>query len=529
MTALALVVAGVLLRQHGLTFKTPAELLEKASRSAATATPQLDYVRRTIQIEQVDGSGKRQNSVVEWTSADAGNRARRLYDGKGKLIAEEITRGADTKFYGRVAQDKIRKLDPAHLRIEDVWQITPSAEQFHALIAPASPSAMRQEGDNYAIQYRDPASDLRQGLMEATLILRRRDLHPVEEDLVLRDRGELHRYRLIESSYDHYTPAQMRHDVFVPDQELSPDVGETSSSGEHLPEAIVPFVANPNLIVQALYLLSRVGADMNGETRVQISNGRLIITGIVASRERRNEILHALNPFHGEPGVVIRLLTPDQIHALPQNLHSKRMVEVIQPAGGTIPLDHQVRQLLNSQGITPQHMNEAVEHFSQQVLENADTAQQHAWALRQIATRFTVAEIGHLTPEAQREWVAVVDLHATALQRSVETLQSMIAELSPRGQDVAATAEPITGLVEFSRAANEMLMLAQSCDRDVAAALTLSAGSPGNQPLLDANFWRSLNLLQSLAQQTVTTDRTLESAAQISSARKGSSPRLRNY
>ena len=513
-TASILTVSGFLLQRHIRPFESPGELLQRASRHAAAEIPPQDLVQRTIRVQQLDTSGQivNEDSVVEWASADSKRRARRLFNHDGALVAEEITRGGDTQFYGKVGSTGISKLNPAHLEARDVWQITPSAAQFQALTAPAVPSVM-QKDDHYTIRYQNPASELRPGLVEATLVLRRNDLHAVEEDLVLRSDGELHRFRLLESSYDYYPPSQTQKDVFAPDKAL---LGSSSNTAARtrFSGTFTSVEVSPNLVIHALYLLSSVGADMNGETNVEsTADGTLRITGTVATRDRRDEILRAVAPLRAQGGVVIRLLTADQFHTRAFGGRSAPAIEVIQPAESTIPLDRQVRQFLSDQGTSALDMEKAVANFSQQVLVNADEAQQHAWALDRVATRLTQTQLASLSPEARKEWVQMADLHGSALLRCVQTIRTELAHLGLPNQVADASVKPIADAEGFSHAADQMLILSRSCDHDLASAFTLSASPVGSEALNEQRFWRSLDMLQALARETAAVNQILERAS----------------
>ncbi|HVJ06957.1 MAG TPA: hypothetical protein VM554_01095 [Acidisarcina sp.] len=509
------IVAGVVLLRASKPWQSPGELLRRADQRATAEITPNDLVRRTMRIEQLGDSGQtvREDSVEEWASGDAQNRARRLYAHDGTLVAEEITRGNRTKFFDKLNRGHDAQLNRADLQVQDVWQITPSAKQFQDLIAPDQPSAIQQASDRYSITYRHPANDGGR-LVEATLVLRRNDLHPVEEDLVLRSDGAVHHVRLIESSYERIARSSVQKDVFAPDKELSEVVSQTFSREQSLDATGRMDDVSAERIIHTLYLLSLVGADMNGETSVQATaHGTLRITGTIASAARRDEILRVLNPLRAESGIEIHLLTPDQLHSSSKGKQSRQAVELVEPTEGTIPVDHQLRQLLMERGTPPDQMESAMQHFSRQVLANADEAQQHAWALDRIARRFSPADLISLSPQARLEWVQIIDLHSSALLLCVQATRVELAYFSPPHQIDEAGVEPITNIKELTNAADQLLNLSRSNDRILASAFTLSA-SPGESDVLKkSSFWLSLERLESLARETATAERTLKAEA----------------
>lgn len=507
----AMLLAGVLLRQDIPTLMGPSQFLEQVSRESAAAVPRDKYVKRTIMVQQIGDSGTatRRDIVVEWTSPNAQQRARRLYSEEGHLVAEEITNGNNTQFYGKAADKAAANIDPSTLQPQDVWQISPSAKQFAALIAPAKPSSMEQQGDHYSVRYVHTEGDMRAGLVEATLIVRRKDLHPVEEDLVLRSQGTLHRVHLIEADYEDCPPERMLPNIFVPDKELIEDHSDRPSH-DHISAHGAVYETSPERTIHALYLLSRVGADMNGETSVQVlPDGILRIRGEVDSPSRKDEILQALNSLRGQRRISIRLLSPQPLRNSDSGKRVSHTVELIQPAAGTIPLDTQVRQILGERGTPPKQMDRDVEHFSQKILILADDAKAHAWALHLIATRFTPMQLNGLTPGARSEWAEMINAHASAVVRSVQSIHAQIATLAPPHQNAPNDLSTLNDVTQLVRTTKEILALSQSCDRDLAAAFSLSESPIDNGILTETGFWRSLSLLESFANQTVASNRAL--------------------
>ncbi len=509
--AAAMLLAGVLLRQNIPTMMGPSQFLEQVARASAAAVPRDKYVKRTILIQQVVDSGTdvRQDVVVEWTSPDARQRARRLYNKEGHLVAEEITSGNDTQFYGKAVGNTAADMDSSKLQPQDVWQISPSAKQFSALIAPAKPSAIEQQGDHYSVRYVGTERDMRAGLVEATLVVRRKDLHPVEEDLALRTPGALHRVRLIEADYEGCPPERMLPNIFVPDKGLIEDQPD-GSSHEHISAHGAADETSPERAIHAFYLLSRVGADMNGETSVQVSpDGIMRIRGEVDSPTRRDEILHALSSLKGQRRISIHVLSSQPSRTSDSERRTRHMVEVIQPVTGAIPLDKQVRQILGGQGMPPEQMDQAVERFSQQILIHADDAKAHAWALHLIATRFTPMQLNGLPLEARTEWMKMIHVHASAVVRSVRSIHVQLAALAPTHRNGPNDLTKLIDVTQLASTTSQILALSQSCDRDLAAAFSLSEPSVDNSALTEAGLWRALNLLESLANQTVASNETL--------------------
>jgi hypothetical protein len=207
------------------------------------------------------------------------------------------------------------------------------------------------------------------------------------------------------------------------------------------------------------------------------------------------------------------LLTPDQFHISSRGKQGRQAVEIVEPAEGTIPVDHQLRQFLMEHGTPPDQMENAMQNFSRQVLVNADEVQQHAWALDRIAKRFTPAELSSLSPEVRLEWIRIVDLHSSALLRGVQAIRAELVYFAPSHPVDDARVEAITNIKELTNAADQLLNLSRSSDRILASAFTLSA-SPGEGDVLQQpGFWRSIERLEALARETAATERTLQAEA----------------
>ena len=358
------------------------------------------------------------------------------------------------------------------------------------------------------------------GVIEAALRGRRRDLHSVEEDLTLRDNGVSRRYRIVERIYESFSGSPTRGDVFSPDDQFvesshSTKMRSLSPATDASAESTVP----PEQIVHALFLLSRVGADMNGETSVETrADGTLSVSGTVDSAGRRDEIQRALAPLRADPHVIIHFAIADELQQASRGRHHARIAQLVEPVDGAIPLDLKVRRMLSEQGTPASELDDAVRHLSQKILQSSDTLQQHAWALDRIAECLTPEELATLSLEVRREWVEIVSLHSSALLGNIESIRSDLGALAPAGSVKHVATDRVENVRDLPRITSQILTLSRLCQRDLASGFTLSSDSARREAVNTAEFWQAFELLESLAREAEATSHVLQSSPQFSSS-----------
>jgi len=307
---------------------TAASLLQKASAAEETDAARTDQiVHRTMNLEEKTATGeliKRQRLEV-WQNAEKRITARRLYDDRGTLVAGDWRRGDGVQtlyHHGSNPRFQIGNPQSAIRNFEDVWQLSPSAKEFSALIGPTQSASVEESGNAYVISSESAESvksaDGFARLIKATLVLSRIDLHATEQMLIIQQGNELRVFHFAEASFERHAPSTVAPSVFDPEPALlGTDTGirrngdtENITASPSLPVTVSPVVATAELEVEVLRLLNQVGADFGEQLSVtHTPQGTLRVEGVVETDKRKKEILAALAPVKSNPAVRVELQT----------------------------------------------------------------------------------------------------------------------------------------------------------------------------------------------------------------------------
>jgi DNA-directed RNA polymerase specialized sigma24 family protein len=141
--------------------------------------------------------------VDVWHHAHAQVAARRLYDEHGRLV-----RG--------VSHDTGVAPPLTHA---SAWMWEPSAEAF-ALIGGAH-ALVDELADRYVLRHAPTLAAGADGLVEATLVMAKEPLRPIEQTLVVRERGELREFRIAEAERAAVARSAVPDGAFEPEREIA--------------------------------------------------------------------------------------------------------------------------------------------------------------------------------------------------------------------------------------------------------------------------------------------------------------------
>src|SRR6202035_1487247 len=112
---------------------------------------------------------------------------------------------------------------------------------------------------------------------------------------------------------------------------------------------------------------------------------------------------------------------------------------------------------------------------SDRVMARSRQARRHALALKQLAERFSLADLRSL-PEADRErWISLLQEHARIFQREIQGLSREMQEVFPALAAESAAGPSIGGDAEIQEAVRRLYDLSVACDEDVRQSFTLSS------------------------------------------------------
>ncbi len=448
--------------------------------------------------------------IEVWHSAEKGITARRLYDDKNNLIAGDWRRsdGVQTLYHhGARPQLQIRNPQSAIRNFDDVWREDVGAKDFIQMIGNAQAARVEELASTYLITYVGNESSAGSGLVRASLVVSKADLHATELTLVL----NLREYRFVEASFERHSPATVAPSVFEPESELlstaKPETlnlkPETNSSP--LPLTALPrTVATAALEVQVLTLLQQAGADLGEQVGVtRTPEGALYIKGLVDTDQRKNEILHALEPVRHNAAVKIDISTAAEALARqkrqPTDTAGSALVQV-ESANGKIPVYSDLHRYLSARGVSEVDIDGEASRIAIRASARARLSLQHAWALKRIAQRFSLEDLRTLDPQARERWLGLVRAHASAIQREDSMLR---AELQPIFQTTSAGAK--TGELDLNSDAaliqsiQHLFDLCVANDSTVRAAFTVSADSSSGAAVKAPQFWHALADAEKLA------------------------------
>lgn len=526
------------------------EVLKRAAATEQTLNLKPDIVlHRTITLEERkpdSGEVRSRQRIETWQNAGKNVSSRRLYDDRGQLIAGEFTaHNVGTVYRKRSALGNTKSgnqetsggspgvIDKNQLlamnRPDLIWQLSPSAKDFSALIADKENIQLEDQGHHYLLRFEENDRTV-PGLIKASLLLSKSDLHPIEQTLLVRrnpgtkggpstESDEMVEYRFVETAFEQRTPNTVAPSVFEPDPELLvPAATIVSKKIENQVEEninpILPANANTNpvtkpsaaiatadLEVEVLRLLNQAGADIDDQTNViRTSDGKIRITGVVDSKEQKNEILRALAPVADNPALVINVETYSEAAARQKQAGSKTApisVERIEVNQGRIAVYDDVRRYL---GKSEGDADDEVRRFSAQILNRSRSVMSIAGTLKKLAGRFSKEDLKNMSPEARAQWLAVLHGHARNCQAENRKLRTDLQAVFGGGNSGSERVTDINSDAELQQVAAQLFNEAAANDRIIRSAFTISGDGTNISPIKNQSFLQALIRIERLSE-----------------------------
>jgi hypothetical protein len=441
---------------------TAPELLSQSIAAEDALAARTDLVlHRTFTLEEREPGGKTltRQRIEVWHSAAKAVTARRLYDENGRLLSGEWTRagiaGAIYRSHHAAREPQVEIRNPqSAIRSLEVWQLSPSAKDFTALIGSREATSFEERNSTYVISYEQPVSEAGgAGVVKATLTLSSVDLHASELTLLVaseptdgtpRNRDDAQggnrqsaignrqflEYRFTESAFERRAPDTVAPSVFEPDSELlvPPAEPESRNPKPETPapatgsESPAPVVATAELEVEVLRLLNEAGADMDDQTNVaRTSDGRLVVSGVVETEGRRAEILRALAPVMSNPAVTMKVETVAEVLKRQKQSQSSSgpiTVQRVEVTKSQFPVEEDVRRYL---GKDEGQTGEEVRQFAARILNRSRLIMSEAGTLKRLAGQFSPEDLRNMSAEARAKWLGVSVLTLAVGNRKLES------------------------------------------------------------------------------------------------------------
>ncbi len=508
---------------------TAVDLLQRATSAEETAAANTSTaIHRTLQIEErrgsVEGEVLARQRVEVWQSAARGVVARRLYDERGRLLSGEWTRSDNVStLYHHGARPLLKPTGPmlAPLSLENIWQLSPSAKDFAVLIGPAQEMGLEEQGNHYVLSFESAAGSAPHRLVQAKLILSRDDLHAVEQTLQVQLENEVRAYRIIETSFERRPNEAVAPAVFEPEPELLSSIEpetrnsklETVPPSPGPPIAVSPVLATAALEVEVLLALNQANAFMGEQLSVtRTSEGRLRVSGLVETAERKSELLRALAPVRNNPAVRVEIATvAEAVERERPEGPGDVTVERIETTEGTSPVYSDLKQKFS---------DDEARRFADRVMSRSRQARRHALALKQLAERFSIADLQTLSTTDRQLWVGLLQQHAREFEREIVALRRELQQVfpappepgvvatGPRGPVLSEPGAVATGSytdAEVQDAVRQLYQLSVTCDQDVRTSFALSAQSRRTAPVKSQQFWHTLSTAEGLSKRIAST------------------------
>jgi RNA polymerase sigma factor (sigma-70 family) len=513
---LAVVAGGLWFSRDRLTATPKAGILLTQAISAEANGQLTNRVgHRTINLEvrrSSEGAVVARQTIESWENYDRRQRIQRLYDDGGRLlaVASQTADGNRVVYHhhAKGPQSRGAGAESLLLDFDDVWQLTPLARDFNAVIAGAGAATVRQDVTSYLLTFEKEKTIGASRLVRATLTLARSDLHAIEQTLVVQRGDELREYKFVETRFDLLRTEEVTPSVFEIDPELAGEAaaGATGVSGLRKLNAgpasstSTTVFASAELEVDVAYLLNHVKADRNEQvTLTRSASGSLRVEGVVDSVERREEFLRALSPVSNNPAVTIQIQTVAE--ASKQFGPGRASVREPDETANTIAVDAELRNYYAKRGLSGEALDEAVRSYSSRVVNHGYRALFHAVELKRLVARFAGVDMRAVAPDARSKWLEMMAEHASAYAREIAALRR---ELQPVffAETAADASEDfaIGNDSDLTRAAERLNRLAVATNEALGQAFTISKQSSA-AAFSSSQFRRNLEVAARLSER----------------------------
>lgn len=525
-TLAAVLVAALLLTNLFVpgTKVSAAELIEKtvaAEQSSESDTEKIIYRVLDFEEKSADGATLKKRRIEILKDAARKLSVRRLFDENNQLIAGEWRRadGVSTIYrLGKTSELRLAKTDRDIIgeNLENVWQLSLSAKSFQTLIELPENATAETENGGYRINYGAAAEN---GITKAVLFINN-NLRADKLFLTVKQNNATREFFFTEAAFEQKPSASVEKAAFEPNPEFlktATIAGKTNPeivNSEKLPESVeeskaalpaenpAASAATPELEVKVLQLLNQVNA-LSGE-QINITKtpaGKIEIRGIVDAKRRRDEILGALSEVRGNPAVSVSIQTAEEAaKTKPAQKPDGTLESITLESRNSIPAGDALREYFAAQGVSEDRLETEVRRFASASLAKSSQVRRSALQLKQIAERFSPAELAKMDEPAKTNWRRLIRQNASVLAQNAENLRgdlrgalNIAAGNSSGNVDSSSDADLI-------RAAKRLFELSMAIDRDVRASFS-AGGGRGAAAVKSAGFAGNLAEIIGLARQ----------------------------
>lgn len=468
-------------------------------------------LHRTLDLEEYDANSQliSRKKIDVWQSSEKGVTARRLYDDHGRLTAGDWrgASGVQTIYrHGEAAKPgPLPDNTKQAVSFDDAWQLSLNAKEFMALLGDVKAAQIETRSNDYVVTYKSPATVNAGGIITATITLTKEDLHALEETLTLSYAGEIRSYRMTEAAYEWRPANTVAPAVFQPNVEL------TNDKTEMRPPVLVPWVppttaggdlSNTNagppaaatataaLELEVIEALSNRGAFTGEQIDVSRSGDKLIVTALVETVSRKQELLNALAIVKNNPAVHLQIETVTEAEArqarqTKSGTLSQRpgTVERFDAVAGTNHIYSELQKKFS---------DDEARRFVARVFSHSWEARSQALAINQLAGRFSAADLASLTRDERGRWLALIRGHAMHFLVESDALRRELQQVFPQAAGGVPSGDSLESDSELQADARELYDLSVAIDKNLNQALAITAAANSGAPL-GSSFWRQFS------------------------------------
>jgi hypothetical protein len=453
--------------------------------------------------------------IDTWVDPGKGVTARRVYDDRQKLVAAEWIRQDGSRLVYRegdkgVQEAQARRLDSA-LAVDSIWQLDLTAKEFSSLVGQGELADVAEQNGAYVVSYHRNDSDAVAKLVGATLSIRKKDFHPIEQVLLVRSDAEgIVQYRFTEQNHERVAPARAPADAFRVDASLLSHTDKILPRSDLVDEVPATAAASPGALIRsevdALYRMHQAGACLREQPQFVRADGVLAIQAVVDSESRKAELEQALGSVAGSPSLSVDIMTAAQAAERQARVPAKAgFVRRIEIATTRIPVYEDLkRRFEHSVDPGPGSGGEAatdakIRQFSNRMLRAAGDALMHAWVLRRYAKWISPQDFENLDTSARDKWRAIIGEHLAALESDSSRIRAELQPIFFAGPVADSAPELAVESSGFWGDVERLFELASANERAIRGAFSISAASQGDLTVRTREFRESLLRTERLA------------------------------
>jgi DNA-directed RNA polymerase specialized sigma24 family protein len=408
-----------------------------ASERALLAVPNV-VVHRVLLLEERRPPARTvfsRRRVELWHDAAHGVAVRRLYDEHDRVAAGEWTQADGSRtVYRRGSAPSARSTGNAKpIDTESVWAWDPSAKHFAELVGTTAAPTVKNRGDDYLLRYDRPAGvNGEDGVVEATLTIRKAEMRAVAHTLVVQIDRELHEYAFTETTIASVPNASVPATTFDPEPELvaraiavdAPVLGSVPSAIRAAAPPVLTIEDGNRLEVDALLALHRLEPCLaEGAQLARGSDGGLHVRASVRDTGCRARVVQRQAALGKPPALRIDVA----LAAVPAASAELRADVRQLPSAYRTLADRFGTQSTAAAG--DEAALDAARAFGSWAEARLSSALAEARELDRLVSAWTPDRLRTLDVDRMTTWLDVVRDHARRLRRETEQVRRQIESL----------------------------------------------------------------------------------------------------